>query len=320
MVGFIRDTGKTDKKVKLVMMIGIAGSGKTTYSKELARKENYRRYSSDEIRAEFGYSQNCGANRNQHVFSTLHNVVCSDLGDGYDVIIDATNLSRKARTHLLQRVNKNYNCYTKAVVMATPFAKCLERNATRKGEEMVPEATINRMVNNISIPIYNEGWNEIEIVNTPIEYSDALEIIIDNVHRNYSHGNPNHRLTVGNHMIEAFKLADESVKTAALLHDFGKVFTKKDTNAKGELDGQSHFTNHDSRGAYELMSTYFGKTYTYKGYEINLTLEDLALIQYHMYPYIAFTNETATAKWKRIFGDELFNKIMLLNKADLAAH
>ena len=47
---------------------------------------------------------------------------------------------------------------------------------------------------------------------------------------------------------------------------------------------------------------------------------DLAFfINYHMLPY-QWNTEKSKAKWKNIFGEDKFNRLMLLHEADKAAH
>ena len=56
--------------------------------------------------------------------------------------------------------------------------------------------------------------------------------------------------------------------------------------------------------------------------EENDRLEILALIQWHMFPYFweKDNNTKMQSKYKKLWGDELYDKIMLLHKADMEAH
>ena len=51
-------------------------------------------------------------------------------------------------------------------------------------------------------------------------------------------------------------------------------------------------------------------------------LEILALIQWHMFPYFweKDNNKKMEKKYRNLWGEELYRKIMLLHKADEAAH
>jgi hypothetical protein len=45
------------------------------------------------------------------------------------------------------------------------------------------------------------------------------------------------------------------------------------------------------------------------------------MIYYHMHPYLAWKqSEKAKERDKRLLGEKMFNDIMLLHEADLAAH
>lgn len=106
---------------------------------------------------------------------------------------------------------------------------------------------------------------------------------------------------------------------AALIHDIGKLDTKTRFNSRGVMDGECHYYNHNCAGAYKAMfylsniEKIWGKP-CLMSYVTNL-------IYYHMHPYLAWKqSEKAKKRDKRLLGNELFNDIMLLHKADLAAH
>lgn len=60
---------------------------------------------------------------NGEVFNIVHKRVVSAIKSGKDVILDATNLSRKRRIGFLKSIP---NCLAEAIVFAIPFELCCE--------------------------------------------------------------------------------------------------------------------------------------------------------------------------------------------------
>jgi len=108
---------------------------------------------------------------------------------------------------------------------------------------------------------------------------------------------------------------DFNLCTAALLHDIGKSFTKGYKDSKGNPCEYAHYYQH------HLVSAYDAVRYL-RFVEENDRLEILALIQWHMFPYFweKDNNTKMQSKYKKLWGDKLYDKIMLLHKADMEAH
>ena len=77
-----------DKKPILSMLVGLPGSGKSTYSKT---QKDFVIHSSDALREELYGDENCQDN-NTDLFAILHSRIKTDLIDGKNVIYDATNI------------------------------------------------------------------------------------------------------------------------------------------------------------------------------------------------------------------------------------
>ncbi|RHO64992.1 ATP-binding protein [Butyricicoccus sp. AM05-1] len=82
-----------EKKPTFYMMVGVPGSGKTTYARQIP---NATVLSSDDIRAEIGAD---GGDKKMHkqVFDILHERTKEALSAGNDVVYDATNLRHTRR-------------------------------------------------------------------------------------------------------------------------------------------------------------------------------------------------------------------------------
>lgn len=91
--------------VKLYVMSGVAGSGKSTIAETIA-KDGAIIVSSDKIRENlFATLDESVQNKecNRKVFEELYKQVQENLEKQRDVIIDATNLSQKKRMYIYER-------------------------------------------------------------------------------------------------------------------------------------------------------------------------------------------------------------------------
>ena len=304
---------------KMYMLVGIPGSGKSTYAIKL--KEKYRKdnkniniFSSDDMRDE-GIEENV-------LFDTLHNSVFKSLEEGVDCVYDATNLNRKRRMNFL-RLLKNYKCKKICVCKLTPFETCMERNEKRRAERIVPEYAMHRMLKNFEIPMMEEGFNEVLYVR---EKSDGRFFHSIDKMNDISHDNPHHSNTIGHHMLEASKYIDENyaedrdyinIKIAARYHDIGKPFTKGFINTKGEKTETAHYYGHDNVSAYFFI-TEIADYINEKHFDEIMVTE---LINWHMRPFLAWKrSEKSYWKDKKFLGERKMNALLKVHEADLHAH
>lgn len=301
-------------KPAFTMMVGLVGSGKSTYAKQLAEETNAIICSSDAIREELCGDENSQDN-NEEVFKILHSRIKKNLKNGKNVIYDATNINSKRRRAFLSEL-KRIQCVKKCVVMATPFEVCCNQNESRN--RVVPYEVIERMYKNWNTPYWFEGWNEIEI-----KFPDAFEI--NNVigiwisdHMDYDQDNPHHSCTLGQHCnLVGHALKDDMLlHCAGLLHDCGKPFTKSFINSKGEETDIAHFYQHHCVGAYDSLFFKYPD-------EVD-RLDVSVLINLHMMPYFWEKDkehgEKTRQKYQKLWGDGLYNNVMKLHEADKNAH
>lgn len=299
------------------MMVGLPGSGKTTYAEKLSRNTGAKVLSSDRIRLELFGDENSQED-NEKVFNTLHSRIKDNLRAGEDVIFDATNINSKRRTHFLKQL-KDIPCKKRCVVMATPFALCAEQNEAR--DRSVPYEVIERMCKNWNTPYWFEGWDEIKLMYS--EDSLSMRQTIENWYFNhlyYDQDNPHHEHSLVSHCVlvgEALgKEEDAALRWAGFLHDCGKPVTKGYRNSKGELTEVAHYYQHHCAGAYESLFFIYPK-------EVSV-LDVSILINLHMHPYFWESDknheEQNKQKYKRIWGEELYEKVMKLHMADKTSH
>ena len=304
-------------KSSFIMMVGLPGSTKSTYAAQLT-KEGYVVHASDAIRAELG--DETDQTRNGEVFEILTKRVRNDLMSGKNVVMDSTNLRRKHRMHLL-RMLKGIQCNKKCIIMCVPFEECMTNNANR--ERQVPEHVMFKMLGNYQIPIYQEGWDKIELVYPKPEYEGYYGDPFDEIKslKEYDQGNSHHRLSLGTHMERAGQryLYDygnfDDVCVATYMHDIGKPIMRSDNNGKGEVDGEIHYLQHHNAGCY--LSLFYNMT---DWPWINKQYVAL-LIEMHMRPHLEWkVSEEKLKKDTALFGEQIIEDIFKVHNCDLAAH
>ena len=142
--------------MKLIMLVGLPGSGKSTKAEEF-RRQGYIIHSPDVIRNELNLHSN---DDTQKVYDILHEHILADMNKGKDIVYDSTNLTRRRRLKFLNLIRK-YDYEKICHVLLTPLDLCKERNSQRVGYSKVPNNELNRMSEMITIPMSDEGWDKI---------------------------------------------------------------------------------------------------------------------------------------------------------------
>lgn len=301
------------------MLVGLPGSGKSVKAQKISEQTKAIIFSSDSLRGELFGDVNHQTD-NTKLFEELHRRIKKCLKEGKSAIYDATNISYKRRMAFLAEL-KNIPCEKICVLMAVPYEECLKRNAER--ERKVPEHVITKMYKNFDIPYWYEGWDSIETVfgKYRATYGTPYEFVLHTM--GFDQNNSHHSLSLGNHCKQVYLQVKEnyssentqhvSMRVAAMLHDCGKGYCKTFINSKGEITTEAHYYNHERVGSYD--SLFYGKS--------NCSPTRVAtLIRWHMQPYFweKDNNEKMHNKYRKLWGEELYNDIMALHEADKNAH
>jgi putative nucleotidyltransferase with HDIG domain len=321
---------------KLLVLIGLPGSGKSTFAKELAEREDAVIFSSDEIGKEIHgeYVQNDG-----EVLVELRRRAAERLKVG-NAIYDATNISSKRRMGMLQQFR---NCIKECYYLSTPYDVCQRNNETR--EKRVSPGIIRGMRTVLQIPVLAEGWDAVHIIHgedASVDFSvrsrEELEAMIinpeGNTHdqifealsflpefkniTNFAQDSSYHSFTVSRH---TFYVYDHLLKTyegedkleilwAGLLHDIGKF------HAKNFKDGKryANFIGHENVSA-QIALQYL----TSLGYDEAFAYRVAVLCLLHMRLLNADESEKAITKLKTIYGEEIYEKLVIFREADTQA-
>ena len=290
------------------MMIGPAGCGKSTCAEKLWNYNlDMEIISSDAIREEL-YGDASTQGDPKEVFATMQWRAMELIEEGISVIYDATNLTYNNRKAILDKVKSK--AYCNAFIVATPIETIFHQNENRN--RVVPKEVIINQLKHFEMPTYEEGFDSIIIIDdagTVPVFNEFVKMI------DFNQDNQYHSLTLDRHCIAAYvniKTDEFWLKQAALLHDYGKLYTKTFYTLKGEKTEDAHYYNHQNIGSYLSLSMDML-------HNRDDQIKTAIAICYHMQPFFSKT-EKSINKWKARLGEEMWNSILLLHKADVEAH
>lgn len=145
---------------KLILLVGLPASGKTTYAEKL-KNENTIVLSSDAIRKELFCDEQNQSN-NALVFDTLYKRAREFLANGKNVVIDSTNINRFERRRVLDNF-EDFSVEKIAIEIVAKKSLCVERDLKRN--RTVGEDIIESFYLTYEKPTLSEGFDKIEIIN-----------------------------------------------------------------------------------------------------------------------------------------------------------
>jgi protein phosphatase len=119
----------------LVVLVGPAGSGKTTLAQRLFAPDEI--LASDAFRARLGLGEDDQASSGR-AFAAVHAAVARRLAAGKLTVVDATSVRRRARLGLLHRA-RYAGIPSVALVLDLPEADCLAGDLQRPGRHVHPD-------------------------------------------------------------------------------------------------------------------------------------------------------------------------------------
>lgn len=297
-------------------MVGLVGSGKSTFAKTIASTHRCKIHSSDSIRLELTGDIN-NQDKNEEVFSLLKRRVKADLINDDNVIVDCCNISYKRRMEFLKSFD-TIKCEKECVLIATPYEDCISQDSMR--DRTVGKDIIQRMYKNFYIPNKFEGFDSIKIMWNFNKQNFNVDDLFVKLNE-FDQKTPYHSLTVGKHCEKAMDYIKEInfldvkksyvLQKVSLFHDIGKPFVKEWNDEKQKCT----YYQHQFVSAYDAMF--------YLKQDENLLDSDILyicnLIQFHMLPYF-ISDETQKKKYIDLLGSIFYEDLQTIHQADAYAH
>ena len=302
-------------KPRLIIMVGISASGKSTIAKQLAEKENAIIISSDAIRAELCDGNISDQSKNEEVFKLYHKRIRENLLAGNNVICDATNITLKSRKAIFDAIN-GIDCEKIGYVVVKRIVKCMKDN--RNDDRVtVPDYVIEKQIRKFQVPFIEEGFDDI-IIDDVCQFNietfllPSMQFYWTMI--GFNQKNQYHNQTLDKHCDYVEKMFKQynypyCYNLAAKLHDVGKCYVQS-----FDENGIAHYFGHENYGAYLLLSNYKGFVH---GYELSHYdfLEFVFLVNYHMLP-MNWNTDKIKEKWRKIFGDYKYQLLLDFHECD----
>lgn len=328
---------------KLVMMMGLPGSGKSTKAERLKETmEKVVLLSSDDIREEL-FGDRKDNDHNVQVFEELHRRAKEALKEGVDVIYDATNINSKRRIAFLRQLPKGVE--KELYYINESIEVCIRQDVER--EYSVGGEVISNMYKSLQVPYSHEKWDKITIdlgylegcqYERASEYRESLSrlsselVTYEQFVEILSNGamytifrqmiglpqdNPFHVFTVDKHTYYVYeyifnkynKEDREDLIIASIFHDIGKPYCK--VFDKGLR--YARYFGHDNVGGQLTL-----RWLLVLGYPQERALKIASLVGLHMRQSFTLDNE-ADRKLEKLVGEETYIKLNYLRQADIQA-
>ena len=148
--------------VTVYMMIGIQGSGKTTFASVLSKGFNIPIISSDALR------MSNPELKEEYVFPTLYTMCKDKILNGESFVYDATNITPRVRKRFvdsLKELGVNRDMYDMVAVYFEPDVELSKKRVAKRNQDAIerymPLEVIEEYAKNIVEPTDEEGFTQV---------------------------------------------------------------------------------------------------------------------------------------------------------------
>jgi protein phosphatase len=163
----------TFPELSLIVLIGASGSGKSSFARKHFQPTEI--ISSDYCRALVSDNEN-DQSISKEAFEVVHFIAAQRLKLGKLTVIDATNVQKESRKHLLQ-LARQYHVFPIAIILDLPEKTCQERNRSRPDRDFGSHVISrhNRLLKQLLRGLEKEGFRYVFHLKSEAEI-DAVKI------------------------------------------------------------------------------------------------------------------------------------------------
>ena len=143
-----------NRKNTLIILAGVSGSGKSTFA-NLLEEQGWAITCPDRIRAFFYGDESIQGDGNK-IFQFAFNNIVEYGKQGYDVVFDATNTTKKARKQVIEKARPHFD-----FILCYYFYPSLAKSTAnqKKRERQVPREILAKQINQWQTPTIDEGFD-----------------------------------------------------------------------------------------------------------------------------------------------------------------
>eukprot|EP00250_Pteridium_aquilinum_P003499 c13818_g1_i1 orf=361-2667(-) len=258
-------------KVVLLMLVGLPGSGKSTFCDKLLQSNpsKWRRICQDIV-----------SNGKRGTKEQCLKLAEKALNQGFNVMIDRCNLAKDQRRDFLQ-LARRLHAQAEALVLDLPVKTCIQRAIQRKGHEGGLEgksapAAIGRMAQGKEMPVELEGFSVIVTCHTEEDVVKALNIyqesqVVDN--QGKAVVPPAHFF--GKPADKSSPRAGQGVKECSINNGIGRSIDDGSRTLAFPSISTSDFQFDHERAAKIIVEVAYDFLIEFKKYRLRLSLVDL---------------------------------------------